>query len=77
MILTTVTGETMAPWRNVCVCKEREITLKLSLESPLYVGLVKGMPIVFVVAPMGSPTSCRAVAWAGSDLMTNSNREHW
>lgn len=66
----------MAPWRNVCVFEEGERTLKLSLDSPLYVALVKGMPIVFVVAPVGSLTSCRTVAWAGTDLMTNKTREH-
>lgn len=67
----------MAPWRNVCVGKERENTLKPSLESAVCVALVKGMPIVFVLAPVGSPTSCRAVAWAGTDVLTNRNREHW
>lgn len=66
----------MAPWRTVCVFEERERTLKLSLDSPLYVTLVKGMPIVFVVAPVGSPTSCRTMAWAGTDMLTNKNREH-
>lgn len=64
----------MAPWRADCVCEER--ILKLSLDSPLYVNLVKGMPIVFVVAPVGSPTSCITVAWAGTGLMTNKNRVH-
>lgn len=65
----------MAPWRTVSVCEKRERTLKLSLDSPLYVGLIQGMPIVFVVAPVGSPTSCRTVAWAGTELMTNNIRE--
>lgn len=64
----------MTPWQVVCVHEERERILKLSSDSLLYVAPVKGMPIVFVVAPVGSPTSCITVAWAGTVLVTNHNR---
>lgn len=60
-----------------CLClRITEKNLKLSLDSPLYAGLVQGMPTVFVVAAVGCPTSCRTMAWAGTDLMTNKTREH-
>lgn len=76
----TVIGETHHCYRRnhgtVCVWDELERIAKLSLDSPLYVALVEGIPIVVVLAPVGSLSACRTAAWAGIYLLTNENRQH-
>lgn len=76
----TVIGETHHCYRRnhgtVCVCVELERIAKLRLDSPLYFAVVKGMPIVVVLAPVGRLSACRTAAWAGIYLLTNENRQN-